>query len=132
MAQLGLTQRCTLLEGDNREVCPQGSADRVILGLLPDSEVSWRTACLALRDRGGVLHVHGNVESARGQQRRERLTAHAETVREAMCRILTEVKNKDFTVHVSHVECVKSYAPRIYHVVVDLKCENNQKPIKMS
>ena len=32
------------------------------LGLIPSSEESWETACAALRcERGGILHIHGNV-----------------------------------------------------------------------
>lgn len=42
----------------------QGVADHVNLGLIPTSEAGWPVACAALRsDRGGWLHVHGNVTS---------------------------------------------------------------------
>ena len=116
--------RCTVLEGDNREVCPEGEADRVSLGLIPSSEVSWRTACLALRDRGGLLHIHGNVETTKEQPRKEAFREYAEAVREKINVILNEVKKKEFCVSVSHIECIKSYAPRIFHLVVDLTCEN--------
>ena len=55
-------------EGDNRVACPQNVADRVNLGLIPTAEMSYETACLALkRDRGGTLHIHQNVKSERGQ-----------------------------------------------------------------
>lgn len=38
------------------------------LGLIPSSEPGWRTACLALRqETGGVLHIHGNVNTRSGQ-----------------------------------------------------------------
>lgn len=33
------------------------------LGLIPSSEGSWPTACSALKSTGGVLHIHGNVET---------------------------------------------------------------------
>lgn len=34
------------------------------LGLIPSSEPGWETACAALkRCSGGILHIHGNVES---------------------------------------------------------------------
>ena len=112
-----------MLEGDNREVCPRGLADRVSLGLIPSSEVSWRTACLALKDRGGVLHVHGNVETTRETPRKVAFREYAETVRGRINGILNEIKKKEFSVVVDHIECVKSYAPRIFHLVVDLKCE---------
>ncbi|OQV12634.1 putative tRNA wybutosine-synthesizing protein 2-like protein [Hypsibius exemplaris] len=55
--------RCEIRFGDNREVAPVGVADRVILGLIPSSEISWATACRCLKpDTGGVLHVHANVD----------------------------------------------------------------------
>lgn len=42
----------------------QGVADHVNLGLIPTSEAGWPVACAALRcDKGGWLHVHGNVTS---------------------------------------------------------------------
>jgi len=124
LEQHGLVGRCTVLEGDNRDVCPEGEADRVSLGLIPSSEVSWRTACLALRDRGGLLHIHGNVETTKEQPRKEAFREYAEAVREKINVILNEVKKKEFCVSVSHIECIKSYAPRIFHLVVDLTCEN--------
>nr|XP_022334826.1 tRNA wybutosine-synthesizing protein 2 homolog [Crassostrea virginica] len=53
-------------EGKNleRNLCPKDIADRVNLGLIPLSEPGWETACRALKKcSGGVLHIHGNVET---------------------------------------------------------------------
>jgi len=50
--------RCTIHEGDNRLTCPSDVADRVNLGLIPSSEMSWDTACKALKSvSGGMLHT---------------------------------------------------------------------------
>ena len=38
-------------------------ADRVNLGLIPSSEDGWPVACRVLKPAGGVLHIHGNVNS---------------------------------------------------------------------
>lgn len=38
-------------------------ADRVNLGLIPSSEDGWPVACRVLKPTGGVLHIHGNVNS---------------------------------------------------------------------
>ncbi|XVF40751.1 hypothetical protein PTKIN_Ptkin01aG0140400 [Pterospermum kingtungense] len=57
-----VSDRCIILEGDNRITAPKGVADRVCLGLLPSSEGGWITAVRALRSEGGILHVHGNVK----------------------------------------------------------------------
>ncbi|KAJ0250215.1 tRNA wybutosine-synthesizing protein 2/3/4 [Hirschfeldia incana] len=59
-----VSDRCIVLEGDNRLTAPKGVADRVCLGLIPTSEGSWVTAIQALRPEGGILHVHGNVKDS--------------------------------------------------------------------
>lgn len=59
--------KCTVYEGDNRLVCPKKIANRVNLGLLPSSELSWKVACGALNPNGGILHVHGNVETKKNE-----------------------------------------------------------------
>jgi len=125
--KLGLSDRCSVLEGDNREVCPKNVADRVNLGLIPDSEISWRTACEALKDTGGVLHIHGNVESKKDEIKQEKMNAWAEATADTIKNILNEVKSiLNWSTEIVHIECVKSYAPRIYHLVLDLDC----KPVK--
>uniref|UniRef100_A0A1I8JGH1 tRNA wybutosine-synthesizing protein 2 homolog n=2 Tax=Macrostomum lignano TaxID=282301 RepID=A0A1I8JGH1_9PLAT len=57
--------RCRVLQGDNRLVAPAGLADRVLLGLVPSSRLSWPAACRCLRPAGGWLHVHENCDSPR-------------------------------------------------------------------
>ena len=55
----GLSDRCTIIEGDNREQEFQAEFDRINLGLLPSSEDGYAIAIQALKPEGGVLHVHG-------------------------------------------------------------------------
>uniref|UniRef100_A0A2C9JRV7 tRNA(Phe) (4-demethylwyosine(37)-C(7)) aminocarboxypropyltransferase n=1 Tax=Biomphalaria glabrata TaxID=6526 RepID=A0A2C9JRV7_BIOGL len=57
----GVSERCTVHYGDNRELKLTSVADRVNLGLIPSSEDGWPVAGQVLKDTGGVLHVHGNV-----------------------------------------------------------------------
>ena len=108
-------ERCSVLEGDNRVVAPVGVADRVLLGLIPSSEGSWRTAVLCLKEEGGVMHVHGNVrEGGEGEWMRyveERMSG------------LAEEEGRGWEVKVRHLEKVKWYAPRVRHVVADVMCE---------
>nr|XP_014341594.1 PREDICTED: tRNA wybutosine-synthesizing protein 2 homolog isoform X1 [Latimeria chalumnae]XP_014341595.1 PREDICTED: tRNA wybutosine-synthesizing protein 2 homolog isoform X1 [Latimeria chalumnae]XP_014341596.1 PREDICTED: tRNA wybutosine-synthesizing protein 2 homolog isoform X1 [Latimeria chalumnae] len=60
----GVSERCQVHQGDNRQVPLWDVADRVNLGLIPSSEEGWPTACQLLRkDNGGVLHIHQNVTS---------------------------------------------------------------------
>ena len=45
-------------------------ADRVNLGLIPTSSLSWQTACQALdQERGGFLHIHENVDTGANSNR---------------------------------------------------------------
>ena len=117
----GVADRCEVLQGDNREVCPHNVAHRVNLGLIPHSNLSWRTACQALRETGGILHVHGNVESRKEDVKKAKMLEWSETVRDSILRTLQEVKLKQFRGEILHTECVKSYSPRVFHLVVDLK-----------
>jgi tRNA wybutosine-synthesizing protein 3 len=93
-----------------------GIADRVLLGLIPTSEASWPVAVRLLKASGGWLHVHGNVRDSEVGWGREvvapriaALAAAAPTPRvwDVVCR---------------HTEVVKSYAPHVMHVVVDIEC----------
>lgn len=60
----GVSGRCTIHQGDNREVQLCNIADRVNLGLIPSSEDGWPVACRLLKKTtGGVLHIHQNVTS---------------------------------------------------------------------
>jgi len=122
LEKLGVTDKCTVLEGDNRLVCPKNVADRVNLGLIPESVISWRTACEALKEKGGILHIHANVDCHRDESKKEKFSEFAANVQDSIGKILQEVKNQPYKVVVKHVECVKSYAPRVYHLVVDLGC----------
>ena len=117
----GVAERCTVLLGDNREVCPHNIAHRVNLGLIPHSSLSWRTACQALRETGGILHVHGNVESRKEDVKKAKMLQWSESVRDSILQTLQEVKQKQFHGEILHTECVKSYSPRVFHLVVDLK-----------
>ena len=116
LARNGVAQRCEVREGDNREVAPKGIAHRVLLGLIPTSEKSWGVAIAALRPEGGMLHVHANVKQAKTWEWAQRCAAR-----------LTELSAARSTgpplcCVVQHVERVKSYAPRVDHVVVDVAC----------
>ena len=109
------SNRCEVREGDNRRVAPVGVADRVLLGLLPDSETSWPTAVAALRaETGGVMHVHGNVASGEEEAWARRL--------ESEVAALAADLGREWAVRVEHVERVKWYAPRVRHLVADVRC----------
>ena len=126
--------RCTVHVGDNQLTAPalRGQADRVLLGLLPSSEASWPLAVNALRPGrggGGWLHVHENVATAERGAWVERLLATLEQL--AAARRAEEEAGQGeggqaweggepWVAHCAHIERVKSYAPRVDHIVVDV------------
>lgn len=125
-------------------------ADRVNVGLIPSSEEGWPLACAALkRSTGGWLHVHGNitkdystvtVAKLSNQEQFERyshllprkclrccsVTKWISYVVEQVLSFLQQQKIGDacpnWSVEGRHVEHVKSYAPHISHLVLDLEC----------
>lgn len=129
----GVEDRCTVHFGDNRSTCPFDVADRVNLGLIPSSELSWETACLALKnDSGGVLHIHANIDSKNQKTEQgnsiknqfkypewELWTNYAISTIE---QLFVKLKKRNWVVKFIHLEHVKSYAPHVDHVVLDLDC----------
>jgi len=93
----------------------RGCADRVNLGLIPSSSQGWPLACAALKPRGGWLHVHDNVHE-------DAVVSWALELAATMVRLgASEGEGREkWAVAVAHVEKVKSYAPRVMHVVADL------------
>ncbi|KAI4311988.1 hypothetical protein MLD38_036848 [Melastoma candidum] len=114
-----VSDRCIILEGDNRICAPEGLADRVCLGLLPSSEGSWATAIKALRKDGGVLHVHGNVKDLEETSWIEHVTTSIDAIARS--------EGLYWDVRVEHVERVKWYAPHIRHLVADVTCRHTQR-----
>lgn len=113
-----VADRCIILEGDNRVTAPKGVADRVCLGLLPTSEGSWVTAVRALRQEGGMLHIHGNAkDSEEGSWKNHVLQSITDIAR---------LEGYHWDVSIEHVERVKWYAPHIRHLVVDVRCKQTQ------
>lgn len=50
--------RLLVIHGDCRRVCPDLTADRVYLGLLPSCRAHWLAACKALKSDGGIIHIN--------------------------------------------------------------------------
>ena len=102
--------RCRIHQGDNRETAAtlMGIADRVLLGLLPSSEYAWQMAFDCLKPEGGILHVHMNAEQS-GLDDGSFVGGVADK--------FTQMGSQ---VEVLHLEDVKSYAPHVRHVVIDV------------
>ncbi|KAL8151209.1 hypothetical protein V2J09_021017 [Rumex salicifolius] len=115
----GVADRCIVLEGDNRLTAPRGVANRVCLGLIPSSECSWLTAVRALRDEGGILHIHGNVKDTEESQ-------WTNQVLESISQ-MAKSEGHHWDISLQHLERVKWYAPHIRHVVVDVRCSRLER-----
>ena len=90
----------------------KGSADRILLGYLPSSEATWRHAIQALKQSGGTLHIHMNVEE-------ERIDGWIkQTI--GKCLDYAQELGREWNVTANHLEKVKWYAPRVRHVVLDV------------
>jgi len=73
----------------------------------------WLPAVRALRRTGGMIHVHENVLEAD-------LTEWMEDTRVQFEEYLAVFDKSHLSVAIDHLEKVKSYAPRVYHIVLDL------------
>jgi tRNA wybutosine-synthesizing protein 3 len=114
----GVTERCTIHEGDNQETAPAlaGIADRVLLGLLPSSQDAWPLAVRCLKPDGGVLHVHMNVvDNDPGD-----IDAWAEQTLRTFGS-LAEDENRSWKLEIIEIRKVKWYAPHMRHCVLILK-----------
>ena len=102
-----LVERCTILEGDNRNLQLNPEFDRVNLGLLPSAEEGYPIALQALKSEGGMLHVHGLAKGGDEENWASNLAQYFE-------------KDGRFSCSVIHIERVKWYAPHQRHIVVDI------------
>lgn len=111
LAKNKVQDKCQVLVGDNRETSPSNVADHVNLGLLPTAEMSYSVACKALKDSGGVLHIHANVKMENQQS-----WADQTQVR------IQDILGPTWTTEQILIFPVKSFAPKVQHLVLDLKC----------
>lgn len=138
-----VSDRCTVHQGDNRQLPLSNLADRVNLGLIPSSEEGWPVACRLLkRDTGGILHIHQNVTTPlrnetpehssatdveesplRIQRDMEVWAAWATDTASRICTLLLDITGGKWKTNIRHIEHVKTYAPHISHVVLDLECK---------
>ncbi len=96
------------LEGDCCEVCPTDVANRVLMGYLFETERFLPTAIKALNERG-TLHYHFNCTE--------------ENLEYEIQRVLKLALKHSASAKVSKTVKVKSYAPKMYHWVLDIDIE---------
>lgn len=122
LALLGqdLSSRCEVLAGDNRRAevvdVVAGHCHRVVFGLIPTSRDGFQVAVRALRQAGGMLHVHWNVAS-------DSEAATAEAIASELQVAFQAARGEGWRCRVVHVQRVKWYAPRVRHVRIDVACD---------
>ncbi len=115
--------RATVLEGDCRITLAENGIldldfDRVSLGLLPSCEGGWKTALLALsREKGGWLHIHGNVAS---HERNQWALWMCQKMKNIYNTIYPEDIHNSVWIVCQNIEKVKSYSPKVDHLVADV------------
>ena len=62
------------------------------------------------------------MQVAVGEEKRDAWNAWSSSTSAAILDMLNAHKRGNWTTNIRHVECVKSYGPRIYHIVLDLEC----------
>lgn len=115
-------------------------ADRVNLGLIPSSQMSYLTALKALkRNVGGILHIHGNVDRRKSNSKVPKANNVVKDERfnckyqewenwaletcDIMSKHLESMRSPgSWSFELMEMICVKSYAPKVDHLVLDLKC----------
>ena len=112
-----VSEKCIIHEGDNQLTVPKldvfGKINRVMLGLLPSSEMSWELAINSLDSKGGMLHLHGNAPAKKEKEWATKVIGKLETI--------SDNNNRNFKFELSHIEKVKSYAPKVNHLVLDIR-----------
>ena len=92
--------------------------------------MSWLSAVKALKKTGGWMHIHGNVDvkknSGKKNQRPSSEWTEWGNYAKDTIRKLLEERGGEWSVRVDHIEYVKSYGPRVDHLVLDLEC----RPVK--
>tara|TARA_X000000368_G_C23041678_1_gene717225 strand:+ start:1577 stop:2506 length:930 start_codon:yes stop_codon:yes gene_type:complete len=112
-----VSEKCIIHEGDNQLTVPKldvfGKINRVMLGLLPSSEMSWELAINSLDSKGGILHLHGNSSAKKEKEWANKVISKLERI--------SDNNNRDFKFELIHIEKVKSYAPKVNHLVLDIR-----------
>jgi tRNA wybutosine-synthesizing protein 3 len=123
------TSQCIVYDGDNQLMTlPErhlvNTADRVLLGLIPSSENAWFTALQLLKPSGGWLHVH----ATKGDEEYKEWafstlpTKLSELIQQSRntTSIIIDDKKYSWRFKTIHLERVKSYAPKVWHLVADV------------
>jgi tRNA wybutosine-synthesizing protein 2 len=101
-----------MVEAMRKELSP---IRHVNCGLLPTSRGSWETAFMVLDPRTrGWIHVHENFDEREIEQKSQQVVA-------VFQQLLDTSGTKDEKVALESINRVKTYAPGVWHVVLDIR-----------
>ncbi|KAF9941365.1 tRNA methyltransferase tyw3 [Mortierella antarctica] len=106
--------------GDNAQWIDafENQAHHVNLGLIPSAEPGWVLGVRALCPReGGYLHVHHNIRVGEEESFKKYLL---DSLRDLFA--IWKTSSAPWSIHIRHLENVKSFAPLVFHYVVDVEC----------
>lgn len=95
-------------------------------GLLPTSRESWRTAVQALAPDYGWIHLHENLAEDGMDGLVKEITKQVEVIAAEVA----GYRESDAQVDLEHVEKVKTYAPSIWHCVLDYRISQQSKRLE--
>jgi tRNA wybutosine-synthesizing protein 2 len=104
----GVQQTIDPIHGDNREFDKEGIADRIVMGYLENTHHYLGKALSILKKEGGVIHYHEKCPNELLQ------TRPLENMRK-------EVEKTKRGMELLDMRTVKSYAPGVSHVVLDVR-----------
>lgn len=130
-----VNERIHIVEGDNQIYCPIKIANRINMGLIPTSLNHLSIACRALNPIHDklYLHIHENLNYLNDshmssikmnkiiieEKRKIWSNSIADKVYKTM---LEEHSGFSWSIEILDMNCIKSYAPHIDHMVVDILC----------
>jgi tRNA wybutosine-synthesizing protein 2 len=94
--------------GDNRNFKQKGIADRIVMGYLEDTHLFLPKAFEILKEKGGVIHYH---EKCPNEILDKRPFENVQKV----------VREKGYELELLNQRNIKSYAPGVSHVVLDVR-----------
>ncbi|KAG0057294.1 tRNA methyltransferase tyw3 [Gryganskiella cystojenkinii] len=110
-----------IYSGDNAQWIDrfENQAHHINLGLIPSAEPGWVLGVRALcPDQGGYLHVHHNIRVGEEEIFKNHLL---QSLRE-LFKTWKSSMDGNWSIEIRHWENVKSFAPLVFHYVVDVEC----------
>jgi tRNA G37 N-methylase Trm5 len=98
----------------------ENTSHHVNLGLIPTAEQGWVLGVRALCPlEGGYLHVHHNIRVGDEESFKLHLL---QSLRDLFAIWKKTGKEEEWSIEIRHMENVKSFAPLVFHYVVDVEC----------